>query len=142
MKVCDKKKNARPVVGATEQAAESEFESQDSKTYFNEESVKRQCLSDVLLHGKDNAIPGRDLVSTLGLKDLRELTQLVERERKVGFPICATTDAKRPGYYITDDPAELAAYIKSLDRRIKNVGETRQRMEETLMSMTGQEMLK
>ena len=65
MKVCDKKKNARPVVGATEQAAESEFESQDSKTYFNEESVKRQCLSDVLLHGKDNAIPGRDLVSTL-----------------------------------------------------------------------------
>lgn len=138
----DGKKNARSGVAAQEQAAESEFATQDSKTYFNVESVKRQCLSDVLLHGKENAIPGRDLVSVLGLKDLRELTQLVERERKEGSPICATTDAKKPGYYITDDPTELAAYIKSLDRRIKNVGETRQRMEETLLGMTGQVILK
>lgn len=40
--------------------------------------------------------------------DLRDLTQLIERERKDGFPICAATDMNSHGYYLAVNQATLA----------------------------------
>lgn len=97
-------------------------------------------IHEILPIGKENAIPGRDLMSMLGLKDLRELTQLVERERKDGFPICASTSGEK-GYYLAADATELEEYIKSLGRRIHNVGRTMTHLEDTLLRMTGQERI-
>lgn len=97
-----------------------------------------ECLS----KGKENAIPGKDLAALLKLKDLRELTQIIERERKDGHPICASTDTTSPGYYLADGPAELWEYIKSLGRRLHNIGVTRKHLEDTLDRMTGQERVR
>ena len=94
-----------------------------------------------LFKGKENAIPGKKLVELLGLKDLRELTQIIERERKDGRPICASTDANSPGYYLADGPDELWEYIKSLGRRLHNIGITRKHLEDTLDNMTGQDRM-
>jgi len=91
-----------------------------------------------LFKGKENAIPGKDLVELLELKDLRELTQIIERERKDGHPICASTDSNFPGYYLADGPDELWDYIKSLGRRLHSIGITRKHLEDTLDRMTGQ----
>lgn len=93
-----------------------------------------ECLS----KGKKNAIPGKDLVVILKLNDLRELTQIIERERKDGLPICASTDTNSRGYYLADGPDELWEYIKSLGRRLQNIGITRKHLEDTLDRMTGQ----
>lgn len=98
-------------------------------------------VSAMLLHGKDNAITGGKLVEILELKDIRELTQLIERERRAGLPICASTDQTRPGYYLAAGTAELEAYINSLDRRLHNVSQTRRHLESTLLRMTGQEKM-
>ena len=94
-------------------------------------------LGQVLPHGKPNALPGRELVKLLELKDLRELTQLVERERAEGAPICASTGSLAPGYYLADNPAELEQYIHSLDRRLHNMGQTRKHLGATLKGLTG-----
>ena len=96
-----------------------------------------ECLS----KGKENAIPGKDLVALLELKDLRELTQIIERERKDGCPICASTDTNSPGYYLADGPDELWEYIKSLGRRLHNIAVTRRHLEDTLDRMSGQDKM-
>lgn len=98
-------------------------------------------VSKLLMTGKANAITGGKLVEILELKDIRELTQLIERERRAGLPICASTDQTWPGYYLAADTAELEAYINSLNRRLHNVGQTRQHLESTLLRMTGQEKM-
>lgn len=98
-------------------------------------------VSQLLLEGRENAVTGGKLVEMLELKDLRDLTQHVEAERRAGFPICASTDTNRPGYYLAANPEELEDYISSLDRRLHNVGQTRRHLEATLLRMTGQEKM-
>lgn len=98
-------------------------------------------IHEILPSGKSNAVPGHVLIAALHLRELRELTQIIERERKDGFPICASTgDIK--GYYLAATPGELEDYIKSLGRRILNMGRTMTHLEDTLLRMTGQEKLK
>lgn len=98
-------------------------------------------VSDLLLEGKDNATKGAELVKVMELSDLRDLTQLIERERKDGVPICASTDMNSPGYYLAGNPEELEAYINSLYRRLRNVGMTRKHLGDTLLRMTGQQKM-
>ena len=94
-------------------------------------------LSHVLPCGRENAVTGRKLVRLLGFRSIRELTQLIERERRAGAPICASNDIVSPGYYIAADERELAAYISSLDRRVKNIRLTRRYLKTTLKRMGG-----
>ena len=118
--------------------ADTTFHSHDTTGAEREQAG---FLSTILPHGKSNAIPDRELVKLLELKDLRELTQLVEAERRAGIPICASTDSAHPGYYLADGPDELAGYLSSLDRRLNNIRQTRQHLEDTLSRLTGQERL-
>lgn len=98
-------------------------------------------VHELLGTGKEAAIPGRDLANLLGLHDLRVLTALVERERGLGYNICATTNAKHPGYFIAGSPEELATYMRSLNRRIHNTTNTYRNMETNYMAMTGQQQV-
>ena len=91
-------------------------------------------ISDLLHRGKANAVPGRDLVRLLGLQDLRELTQMIEKERRAGEPICASVSAPH-GYYIADSPGELRRHLHSLQRRETEVGRTREALEVILSKM-------
>ena len=138
-------KIAHSSVGAPEQAAETESDYRsdiisyyDTNTFYNLRKYGK--LTKVLPAGKENAVPGRKLVEILGLKDLRDLTQLVERERRDGSPICASTGAEK-GYYLADGPEELEGYLQSLNRRVKNINRTVVHLEDTLSNMTGQQRL-
>lgn len=101
----------------------------------------RGAVSKLLSVGRNRAITGAELVRLLDLKDLRELTQMVEAERRAGIPICASTDSAAPGYFLADSPKELQAYLSSLDRRLHNIRQTRQHLEDTLCRLTSQERL-
>ena len=138
----NEKKKARPGVGAPGQAErESHLVSGHSRIENNTRSPEGQAgtVSKLLPCGKENAITGGSLVKLLGLHDLRELTQLIELERRAGLPICASTYITHLGYYLAAEPAELEKYISSLDRRLHNVGQTRRHLEATLLRMYGQE---
>ena len=136
-------KIAHSSVGAPEQA-EQESHSAGGFSYIEDNTFydlrKYGKLTKVLPSGKENAVPGWKLVKILGLKDLRDLTQLVERERRDGSPICASTGAEK-GYYLADGPEELEDYLKSLNRRVKNINRTVVHLEDTLSNMTGQQRI-
>ena len=89
-------------------------------------------VKDILPAGRANAISGTDLARILNLKNKRDLTQMIERERRSGQPICATTNR---GYYLADSPEEMAQYIESLSHRIHQVTVTKLHCEETLSKM-------
>lgn len=136
------KENTRPVVAATERAS-GEFA--DSISLYEKSIMlgagSQGRVTACLGVGAANAIAGRDLVRLLGLRSLRTLTRLIERERRMGSPICAAVSGSR-GYYLAADPLELERYVKSLDRRLRAVGETRRRMGDVLARLTGQEQIR
>ena len=136
-------KIAHSSVGAPEQA-ERESHLAGGFSYNENNTIceirKYGKLTKFLPSGKENAVPGWKLVEILGLKDLRDLTQLVERERRDGSPICASTGAEK-GYYLADGPEELEDYLRSLNRRVKNINRTVVHLEDTLSNMTGQQRL-
>lgn len=134
-----KNENSRPA-GGTAGAGQGTETKAVTFSDFHCTSTSRSCqrVFPLLGHGKENAVPGHELAALLGLSDLRELTRIVERERAAGIPVCATCDSQQPGYYLACEPSELAAYIRSLDRRLHNVRRTRDRLADTLEEMTGQ----
>lgn len=88
-------------------------------------------ISDYLPTGRENAITADEIKTRTGLKR-RDITRSIQRERLAGKPICATNDSHNPGYFLTDDPAELQRYITSLDRRVREIRKTRSAMQKTM----------
>ena len=139
--------NKKSLAGAAtpNQAEETTATTNDQKFSQSNDTTERGTrqggtLFKILPSGKENAVPGWKLVEILGLKDLRDLTQLVERERRDGSPICASTGAEK-GYYLADGPEELEDYLRSLNRRVKNINRTVVHLEDTLSNMTGQQRI-
>lgn len=94
-----------------------------------------------ILSGTDNPLTGQEIMAVLRLSDPRTVTKLIERERRAGVPICASTDSKRPGYYLADSPDELKNYMRSLRHRVKAVSGTLAALEATHDTWTGQQRL-
>lgn len=140
-----RKLKTRPAGGTARRAEETAATTNDQKFSQSNDTTERGqrqggTLFKILPSGKENAVPGWKLVEILGLKDLRDLTQLVERERRDGSPICASTGAEK-GYYLADGPEELEDYLRSLNRRVKNINRTVVHLEDTLSNMTGQQRI-
>lgn len=136
-------KKARPAGSTAGQAAGDGFEANNSRANYNTGGHVRQsgAVSSLLMTGEASAIPGKELAATLGLRDAREVSKLVERERRAGIPICASVSGEDRGYFLASGAAELERYIKSLDRRLKNVRETREAVQDTLNRLTEQTTL-
>lgn len=88
-------------------------------------------IYELLSHGRENARTGAEIARALGCKT-RDVSRLVERERRAGKPICAAVDGEARGYYIAADRAELKKYCDSLYRRGGEIMKTRRAMVETL----------
>ena len=138
-------RKTRSSAATPERAEETAATTNDQKFSQSNDTTERGqrqggTLFKILPSGKENAVPGWKLVEILGLKDLRDLTQLVERERRDGSPICASTGAEK-GYYLADGPEELEDYLQSPNRRVKNINRTVVHLEDTLSNMTGQQRI-
>ena len=132
----------KPVHGGNRERAEAEKAAlAGASVPITNYTTRRGTISSTLLTGRGNALTGREIMRILALKDGRDVSSLVERERRHGVPICATCDSKRPGYYLPETPDELDAYNRSLRRRIKNVTATLDAMETALDDWTGQQRL-
>lgn len=81
-------------------------------------------IHEVLVTGKENAQTGRELAAFFKC-DIRLITSQIEKERRDGQPICATS-GENPGYYLAADGEELAAYCNKLKRRALELFKTRQ----------------
>ncbi len=87
-------------------------------------------IYEILLEGAENAQTGRTICNMLNIT-ARDLTIAVERERREGKPICASTGAN-PGYYIPEYREEMAAFCRSLNRRAGEIQKTRRACLKTL----------
>ncbi len=134
----DKKKAvpgvAAPKDGKVEQAAGAALSVPDY-------TMRRGAVSSLLLTGAENAITGREIKRIMGIKDGREISFMVERERRGGVPICASCDGKNPGYYLPGSPRDLEKYTVSLQRRITAITATLEALETALEEWTGQQRL-
>lgn len=80
-------------------------------------------IAEMLTEGKENARTGREIRAILNIS-ARDLTQAIERERRDGQPICAST-GRNPGYYLAATKGEMQRYCDSLFRRAGEIHKTR-----------------
>lgn len=130
--------NARPVVGATGQAngnAGSIFRGNCTPSV-----VKKQGrISKMLPVGRENAISSATLAEIMGCKSVRELQKKIERERLAGAVILSDTHGG--GYYLSNDPAELRRFVRTLNARARNTLRAAESAQEALNAIEGQECI-
>ena len=94
---------------------------------------------DSLRYGKENAIPSKTLAKALGFQSVRDLQKQIERERAAGAVILS--DPCGGGYYLSNDPAELLRFTRTLEARARNTIKAAESAHRALDAATGQESM-
>lgn len=89
--------------------------------------ARARTVTDFLLTGKENAKTGRELADKLNC-NIRDITAWIERERRRGKPICATSNPDHPGYYLAETREELQIYCGRLFKRAGELHKTRRKL--------------
>ena len=84
-------------------------------------------VSELLLHGQENAIPRRELESLTGWNG-RMVRLAIERERRAGIPILSDN---ANGYYLPENSAERAQFVRSMRNRAAEILKTAQAVEDS-----------
>ena len=96
-------------------------------------------VRDSLRYGKAAAIASKPLAEALGFQSVRDLQKQIERERAAGAVILS--DPCGVGYYLSNDPVELARFTRTLNARAKNTMKAAQSAQMALDAATGQESI-
>ena len=96
-------------------------------------------VHDSLRYGKENAIPSKTLAEALGFRSVRDLQKAVEKERAAGAVILSDTHSG--GYYLSNDPAELRRFTRTLNARARNTMKAAESAQRALDAATGQETM-
>lgn len=91
-------------------------------------------VAELLGTGAASAKTGKQLAAMLNT-DIREITAAVEKERREGQPICATTNSNKPGYYLAASIEELEEYCGALQHRAAQLYKTRRALLKTLSEL-------
>ena len=84
-------------------------------------------VSELLLHGQENAIPRRELESLTGWSG-RMVRLAIERERRAGIPILSDNAS---GYFLPGNSAERAQFVRSMRNRAAEILKTAQAVEDS-----------
>lgn len=115
-------------------SGETAFDSKDIITQMPQ--TYKDTVLTTLMCGESNALTAQEIADILALKDTRTVTRRIERARRSGLPVCATSSS---GYYLAMDVGEFSRYVKSLTNRLNNIAETQRHCVDTLNRWTGQE---
>ena len=96
--------------------------------------IKQEMIHEFLKTGAENATTGRELATLLNC-DIRDITAAIERERRAGYPICASSGGDNPGYYLAADKEELQRYCNMMHRRAAELYKTRQALLKVLKQL-------
>lgn len=132
------KEKAHSTVAAAEQA------SGKAASIFHEDCTLSAAgnqgrISKLLPVGRQNAVASADLAEIVGCKSVRELQKMIERERRSGAVILSDTHGG--GYYLSDDPAELRRFVRTLNARAKNTLRAAESAQMALNAVTGQDCI-
>lgn len=93
-------------------------------------------IIEILREGERNAMPARDICAILNITS-RDLSKQIERERRAGYPICAST-GKTPGYYRAENKQEMQSYCGRLYHRAGEIFKTRRACLQTIDTLPGE----
>ena len=112
-------KRARPDAATSRRAGqEKQRTSSNSRNKHITQAPGGQWgIADLLLPGRENAIPRRELERLTGL-DGRTVLLMIERERREGRPILADNAT---GYYLPATEHERAACVRSMRHRAAEI---------------------
>ncbi len=96
-------------------------------------------VRDSLHYGRSNAIPAKALAKSLGFRSVRDLQKRIEFERAHGAVILS--DACGAGYYLSNDPAELERFTRTLNARARNTIRAAESAQRALNNLTGLESM-
>ena len=99
----------------------------------------RFLVRDSLRYGKAAAIASKPLAEALGFRSVRELQKQIERERSAGAVILSNPCGG--AYYLSDDPAELLRFTRTLEARARNTIKVAESAHRALDAATGQESM-
>ena len=126
----NRENKTRPSVGALGRAVETGSAMQadtTSKPQFTPNGPGGQRkVADLLSHGRENAIPRRELEKLTGL-DGRTVRLMIERERREGSPILADNAT---GYYLPATEHERATCVRSMRHRAGEIMKSDQAIEQ------------
>ena len=127
-----KKRKACPADGTAEQAErEVHWESDNSR---NECTMRKRKISSLLLEGRENAIPRRELERLTDL-DGRTVRLMIEQERRAGIPVLADNST---GYFLPANDNERAECVRSMRHRAGEILKTAQAIEGNVDFIEGQ----
>ena len=126
----EKTENARPTVGAAGRAVETGAPAKMTTTSTKNDTTPAAenqpfRVADLLHLGAENAVSRRDLMALTGFSD-RELRLRIEAERRQGVPILSDN---QHGYWLSDNPAEIMKFSRSMRRRAPQIRLTAQYVE-------------
>lgn len=90
-------------------------------------------IHEILKKGAQGARTGREICELLEITE-RELTEAIQRERREGQPICAST-GNPPGYYLAATREEMQKYCDSLKHRAGEIHKTRRACIKTMAAL-------
>ena len=122
------KKKARPSAGTPERAkpeAETKQATTSNCDFTTSTTQAQGRISNLLLPGRENAIPRRDLEAMTGL-DGRTVRLMIERERRAGVPVLSDSVT---GYYLPATEDEKIAFVRSMRHRAGEILRTAEAVE-------------
>lgn len=90
-------------------------------------------IHEILSKGELNAKTGKEISALLGV-NIRNIVAAVEKERREGWPICASS-GDRPGYFLAENQGEMERYCRSLLKRAGELHKTRRACLDILPSL-------
>ena len=96
-------------------------------------------VRDSLRYGKAAAIASKPLAEALGFRSVRDLQKQIEKERAAGAVILS--DPCGGGYYLSDAPAALLRFTRTLEARARNTIKAAKSAHRALDAATGQESM-
>lgn len=98
-----------------------------SRSSYGDYNTQFGIVSELLLHGQENAIPRRELESLTGWSG-RMVRLMIEKERRAGIPILSDS---ANGYYLPGNSAERAQFVRSMRNRAAEILRTAQAVEDS-----------
>lgn len=90
-------------------------------------------VHELLTEGAENARTSKYLCGLLRLTP-RELSKIIEHERRAGKPICASTGSN-PGYFLAANQEEMQRFCDSLRHRAGEIHKTRRACAKTIATL-------
>ena len=93
-------------------------------------------VTDLLLLGKENAV-GRLYLATMTKMDERLVRKIINKLRLSGAPIISG----QQGFWLSDDPAELEEFSRSMQHRAGEIARVADAVQRTADRLRGQERM-